>query len=71
VLATAVSAFIGWLIVRRGCAETKGSPWSILWFFVACVISMVVSRLVLAAAEQTTIPDANNILRTLTGKQRM
>jgi hypothetical protein len=68
VVVTLISAVIGRLIIRKGC-ETAGSGWAVLWFIVAVVVSGVIAMIILAAAENITIPNAGQILKQLSGNK--
>lgn len=67
VICTLVTGAIGFWLIKRGCAQVGSGGWSILWFLVAGVFSSIVTQIVFAAAEKTTIANGSSILRQLSG----
>lgn len=62
VLATVVSGLIGWFLIKRGCDEAR--PYmGFVWFLVALVLNMFISRILLASIDRITLAQASEILK--------
>lgn len=62
---TAVGGFVGALFIRQGCTTTNSQVASFLWFAGAWLALWVLTRLVLAGVEKTTLAQASELLKQL------
>jgi hypothetical protein len=63
-LSLILSGLAGYYIIRQGC-KSAGPYWSILWFFVALLITYILTQLILASTLQITVADSSKILNDI------